>query len=91
MDESVASTRDQSVHSSGQIQALNDLIVQLRRIPENQELFEVFDGVQSLDDLSLDDMSPEELCGGREEGGVRISVGGGPVTRRSAMFVGPCV
>lgn len=67
LDESDASTRDQSVHSSGQIQALNDLIDQLRRIPENQELFEVFDGVQSLDDLSLDDMSPEELCGGREE------------------------
>ena len=68
LDESDASTRDQSVHSSGQIQALNDLIDQLRRIPENQELFEVFDGVQSLDDLSLDDLSPEELCGGREDG-----------------------
>ena len=53
--------REPSAHSSLQAQALNDLIDQLRRIPENQELFEVFDMVQSLD---LDNMSPEELCGG---------------------------
>jgi hypothetical protein len=57
--------RDQSVQPSLQAQALNDLIDQLRRIPENQELFDVFDRVQSLD---LDHMSPEELCGGGEDG-----------------------
>lgn len=59
--------RDQSVQPSLQAQALNDLIDQLRRIPENQELFDVFDRVQSLD---LDHMSPEELCGGGEDGPV---------------------